>query len=383
MEKIMFLDYETMRFIWWGLLGALMIGFAIMDGFDMGIAAILGWAGRNDTERRIIINTVGPVWEGNQAWLVLAAGAMFAAFPLLYAVTFSGLYVAMFLVLVALILRPVGFKFRSKLTNPRWRALWDWALIIGGVVPPLVFGVALGNVLLGIPFHLDDDLRSFYDGSFFGLFTPFPLLCGLVSLSMVIMHGGVFLALKTEGELEVRARRAASVAAVVMLVLFSLAGLWVAFGMHGYVITEGAGHFAPSNPLTKTVVLEKGAWLINYGAYPWTIGVPVIAYLGAVMAVAFLHLGRAGWAWIASAFSVAGVVGTFGVSTFPFILPSGTDPQSSLTIWDSSSSHMTLFLMLFATVVFLPLVIAYTGWVYRVLRGKVTGDDIARSESAY
>lgn len=170
------LDYETMRIIWWALMGVLLIGFALTDGFDLGTAALLPFVGRNDEERRLVINTIGATWEGNQVWFILGGGAIFAAWPLVYAVSFSGFYLAMFLVLASLILRPVGFKYRSKHDDPKWRKRWDWALFVGGFVPALVFGVAVGNVLLGAPFRLDGDLRSFYDGGLLGLFTPFSLL---------------------------------------------------------------------------------------------------------------------------------------------------------------------------------------------------------------
>ena len=169
------LDYATLRLIWWLLLGILLIGFAVMDGFDLGVATLLPAVARTDEERRIVLNVIGPVWEGNQVWLILGGGAIFAAFPPLYAVSFSGFYIAMFLILVALILRPVGFKFRSKVPDPRWRAVWDWALFASGLVPSLVFGVAMGNVLLGVPFHFDDTLRVYYEGGLFGLLTPFAL----------------------------------------------------------------------------------------------------------------------------------------------------------------------------------------------------------------
>ena len=211
---MVFLDYETLRLIWWVLLGVLLIGFAIMDGFDLGVAALLPFVGRSDTERRVLINTIGPVWEGNQVWFILGGGAIFAAWPPLYAVSFSGFYLAMFLVLAALILRPVGFKFRGKLADPRWRAVWDTALFIGGVVPALVFGVAVGNVLQGVPFFFDDSLRATYTGGLLGLFNPFALLCGVVSLAMLVMQGGAFLALKTEApDRDTRGAKAGSLAA--------------------------------------------------------------------------------------------------------------------------------------------------------------------------
>ena len=201
------LDYETMRLIWWLLLGVLLIGFAIMDGFDLGVGTLLPFAARTDDERRLLINLIGPTWEGNQVWLILGGGAIFAAWPALYAVSFSGFYLAMIAILLALILRPVGFKFRSKVENTTWRSCWDWALFIGGFVPALIFGVAVGNVLLGVPFRFDNAMRIYYDGNFFGLLTPFALLCGLVSLSMLVAHGAAVIVARVPGAVGERARR--------------------------------------------------------------------------------------------------------------------------------------------------------------------------------
>ncbi len=193
------LDYETLRVLWWLLLGTLLIGFTLFDGYDLGVGALLPFVARKDEERRVLINLVGPTWEGNQVWLILGGGAIFAAWPALYAVSFSGFYLAMIAILLALILRPVGFKFRGKIKNPTWRSVWDWALFIGGSVPALIFGVAVGNVLRGVPFSLDDTLRPSYSGGFFGLLTPFPLVCGLVSLAMCATHGAVVIAMRTTG----------------------------------------------------------------------------------------------------------------------------------------------------------------------------------------
>src|ERR1700752_2900624 len=208
------LDYETLRLIWWALLGILLIGFAIMDGFDLGAAMLLPFVGKTDDERRVVINTVGPVWEGNQVWFILGGGAIFAAWPALYAVAFSGFYLAMFLVLAALIFRPVAFKFRSKLDDPRWRATWDTVLCIAGIVPSLIFGVAFGNVLVGAPFRLDDTMRMIYEGNLLGLLNPFALLCGLVSVTMLITHGAAWLSFKTEGAVAERGIKAAGWASV-------------------------------------------------------------------------------------------------------------------------------------------------------------------------
>ncbi|CAN7191191.1 cytochrome d ubiquinol oxidase subunit II [Rhizobium sp. LjRoot30] len=365
------IDYETLRFIWWLLLGVLLIGFAVTDGFDLGVGTLLPFVAKTDTERRIAINTIGPVWEGNQVWLILGGGAIFAAWPPLYAVSFSGFYLAMFAILFALILRPVGFKYRSKRDSARWRNNWDWALFVGGFVPSLIFGVAVGNVLQGVPFRFADDMRIFYEGSFFGLLNPFALLCGLLSVSMLIMHGSAWLALKASGPVAERAGRFGSVAALVTIVLFALGGLCLWAGVDGYRITSEISTAGPSNPLFKTVATESGAWFANYSARPWLWLAPAFGFLGALAAFFGLRARREVSTLLFSKLSIFGIISTVGVSMFPFILPSSLDPRSSLTVWDASSSHLTLFIMLAVTTFFLPIIVVYTSWVYKVLWGKV------------
>jgi cytochrome bd ubiquinol oxidase subunit II len=372
-------DYDTLRVIWWLLLGVLLIGFAVMDGFDLGVAILLPFVGRNDLERRVVVNTIGPVWEGNQVWLILGAGAIFAAWPPLYALSFSGFYIAMFLVLASLILRPVSIVFRSKIENPRWRTTWDIGLFISGIVPALVFGVAVGNALEGVPFSFDGDLRASTEITLWTLLiNPFALLCGLVSLAMIVMHGAAWLALKGGEPIATRARGIGWVAAVATILLFAFAGMLTATTVDGYRITSQLIGNAPSNPLAKTVVREAGAWLTNYSAHPWMLLAPAFGLLGALAAIPLLRAGRRLPAFIATAASVFGIVATAGVSMFPFLLPSSTTPSASLTVWDSSSSAFTLGLMLVAALIFLPLILAYTAWVFRVLRGPVTIEDVAR-----
>jgi len=377
-------DYGSMRLIWWALLGVLLIGFAVMDGFDLGAATLLPYAARTDTERRIVINTVGPVWEGNQVWLILGGGAIFAAWPMLYATAFSGFYLAMFLVLAALIARPVAFKFRSKVEDARWRSVWDTAIFASGVIPPLIFGVAFGNVILGVPFRFDETMRMTYEGTLIGLLNPFALLCGVVSVGMLTLHGASYIALKTLGTVADRAARIAPAVAGATIALFVLAGVWVAFGIDGYVITSPIAHDGPSNPLSKLVTRQAGAWLTNYQAFRWTVAAPVVGIAALMIAPALLRARRAGAAFVASGVGVAAIIATAGLSIFPFMLPSSLDPRASLTVWDASSSHLTLKIMLFATVVFLPLVLLYTAWVYRVLRGPVTAAYVqSNSHSVY
>ena len=371
-----FFDYTTLKLIWWLFIGVLLIGFAVMDGFDMGVASWLPFLGKTDDERRVIINTIGPTWEGNQTWLVTAGGAIFAAWPLVYAAAFSGLYIALLLVLFALFFRPVGFDYRSKLADPRWRNGWDWALFAGGAVPALVFGVAFGNLFIGLPFHYDESLRSFYTGSFFDLLNPFALLCGTVSLSMLMMHGAIYLQLRTDGTVQKRAQKAALIAGIVCAIAFALAGIWIAHGIDGYLITSTQDTNAALNPLAKTVEKSAGAWLSNYHAYPWMILAPTAGFAGIALSLLNTKFKNERSAFLFSSIAIAGIILTAGFSMFPFIMPSSTDPVSSLTIWDAVSSKKTLGIMFIVAIIFLPLIMLYTAWVYRVLRGKITVQSI-------
>ena len=370
------ISYETLRLIWWLLIGILLVGFAITDGFDLGTGILLPFVGKTDLERRVVINSIGPVWEGNQVWLILGGGAIFAAWPQLYAVSFSGFYLAMFVILVALIVRPVAFKFRSKREDPRWRARWDAALFVGGFVPALICGVAIGNVLQGVPFRFSPDMHIFYGGSFFALLNPFALLCGLVSVAMLVMHGATWLQLKTDGAVAERSRRYGSVAAIATVVLYAAAGVALWLWVDGYRISSTVVVDGPSNPMLKTAQVHVGAWFLNFAAHPWTWIAPAFGLLGPLLAFAFLRARREVPALLASAAGIAGIILSVGAAMFPFILPSSIDPRASLTVWDSSSSHMTLFIMLVVTAVFIPLIVAYTTWVYKVLWGKVDGKAI-------
>ena len=366
------MDYGTLRLVWWALLGILLIGFAVMDGFDLGTAVLLPFVARTDTERRVVLNTVGPVWEGNQVWFILGGGAIFAAWPTLYAASFSGFYLAMFLVLATLILRPGGFKYRSKLDAPGWRTAWDWALFAGGVVPSLVFGVAFGNLFLGVPFGFDADLRFHPDISLFSLLNPFALLVGLVSLAMVLLHGAAWLNLKTEGTVATRARRLMPFLALAFVLLFVLAGLWLSH-LQGYRLAQAVAHDAPSNPMAKTV-MRSASWLEGGAFGPWQWAPVLVAILGAAAAALARRVPLA--AFLCSALVPVGTISAAGLALFPFLLPSSSNPDAGLTVWDASSSKLTLAIMLGAVALLLPVVLAYTAWVYRVLRGPVRESDL-------
>lgn len=377
-------DYETMRLIWWALMGVLLIGFALTDGFDLGSAALLPFVGRTDAERRMVINAIGPTWEGNQVWFILGGGAIFAALPFVYAVSFSGFYLAMFLVLCAFILRPVGFKYRSKRPDPAWRARWDWALFVGGFVPALVFGVAVGNVLQGVPFRLDSDLRSFYEGSLLGLFSPFALLAGLVSVAMLVLHGAGWLTLKLEdGPVRDRAQRYGQVAALAAFVLYALGGVWLAMGDIGYRVAGVAEAGGPSNPRMTETVHAAGAWLANYGAHPWMILAPLLGLAGPLVALVGIRGRKDAVVFAGSSMANLGIIASVGLSMFPFILPSSIDARSSLLAWNASSSHTTLFIMLLVTAVLLPIVLAYTAWAYKVMFGRITEREVNLNPDFY
>ncbi|GGE57542.1 cytochrome d ubiquinol oxidase subunit II [Paenalcaligenes hominis] len=386
MESLILLDYVTMRHIWWLLLGVLLVGFAIMDGADLGIAMLLPLVAKTDAERRVLYNVIGPVWEGNQVWLIVAGGVVFAAWPLLYALSFSGFYLAMMLLLVALIVRPVAIKYRSKIESVAWRRNWDAIWCASGVVSALVFGVAVGNVMLGVPFYFESDtLRPIYEGSFFALFQPFALLSGVLSILLMLMQGGVVLSWKTEGEVARLATRWARYAGLAAIAVFVLGGVWIASSVTGYSLNTGIidGN-AVSNPLltVKEVTLQSGGWMQNYKLAPATWIAPVVGIVGALGAIALVGGGRL-LAVIMSSLSIAGVIFTFGFSTYPFLLPSSTQPASSLTLFDASASHWTLWVMLLVTMVFLPLIIAYTSWVYRIMRGKVTPESVETAPHSY
>lgn len=372
----MIFDYETLKLIIWIVVGVLLIGFAVMDGFDMGIGALLPFLGKTDEERRVIINSIGQTWEGNQVWFISAAGALFAAWPIVYAVSFSGFYIAMLLALFALFFRPVGFDYRSKLADPRWRATWDWGLFVGGLVPALIFGIAFGNLLLGVPFHFDEYLRAYYTGSFWELFHPFALLAGIVSVSMLIMHGAVFLQIRTTDVIYDRCKKAVVLFGLIFMVSFALAGVWIAYGIDGFKVTSMPALDALPNPLAKTVEIAPGAWMSNYETYSWSIIFPILAFSGASIAIIWSMLNAPILAFISSSMSIIGVIMTAGMAMFPFVMPSSTNPNHSLIVWDSASSYLTLTIIFWASVIFIPIIVFYTSWVYSVLRGKITVEHI-------
>ena len=369
-------DYETLKLIWWVLVGVLLIGFALTDGFDLGAVILMPVIGRTDSERRVVLNTIGPHWEGNQVWLVTAAGALFAAWPVVYAVSFSGFYWAMMLVLFALFARPLGFDYRSKLDNPNWRSRWDWALCLGSLVPALVFGVAFGNLFLGVPFMLDNTMRISYTGGFWELLNPFAILTGLVSLTMLMTHGATWLMMRTDKHLLQRSRTATQILSTAYLVTFIAAGLWLWLGIEGYSVISVIDFNGAIDPLSKVVEQNNPGWMANYTQYPVMRIAPIVGIIGAVLALLAATINRSALAFLGSSLAISGTICTAGFALFPFLMPSSIDFASSLTMWDAVSSHKTLGIMFIAAAIFVPIILIYTLWSYSKMWGTVKVADI-------
>lgn len=376
-------DYESLRLIWWVLIGVLLVGFAVTDGFDMGVAALSPVIGKSDTERRIMLNTIAPHWDGNQVWLITAGGALFAAWPLVYATSFSGFYFAMYATLAALWLRPLALDYRSKIEDPKWRKTWDYALCFSGTVPPIIFGVAFGNLLQGVPFELNEFMMSKYHGTFFALLNPFALLCGVLALMLFVMQGATWLQMKTTEELHSRARNVAQITGLIAITLFIIGGFWVQ-SIEGYVITSTLDTFADSNPLNKEVSLQVGAWMTNFETYPAMWAAPILGVAMPLLAVIASRFERAGFAFLFSSLSNAGVILTAGFAMFPFVMPSSLNPSHSLTMWDSTASELTLGLMTGVAAVMVPVILGYTSWTYYKMFGRLDKKHIEDNDvSAY
>lgn len=327
--------------IWFGLIAVLFIGFFFLEGFDYGVGMLLPFLGKTDTERRVVVNTIGPVWDGNEVWMITAGGAIFAAFPHFYATLFSGFYLALVLMLLALILRGVAFEFRSKDENPKWRTFWDWAIFGGSLVPALLWGVAMSNLIRGVP--IDENMT--YVGGFFNLLNPFALVGGLASVAIFALHGALFLTLKTGGGMEDRARTFASrmwLGATVLMGLYVLLYVWA------------------------TDVIEHVGY--NPGV------VPFIAVVSAFMVGYFIKRKADGWAFIMTSLSIVFATITLFIGLFPRLMVSSLNPEWSLTIYNASSSPYTLKVMTIVAIVLVPFVLVYQAWTYWVFRKRLTVD---------
>lgn len=374
--------YADLKVFWWILLGVLLMGLAIMVGMDMGVGALMRFVGKTDGERRQALNIVGPHWDGNQVWFILGGGAIFAAFPTLYATSFSVFYIVMILLLFSMIMRPVAFEYRSKVPSEKWRESWDWIFLISGALPMIIYGAAIGNILEGVGFHFGWDGQYYQTESFWWyLLNPFAILCGVMALSLALYQGGTMLMMRGTDPIYTRAQNYASVGGLAAAVLFIIGGVMVS-GMTGYVLTSGNPGM-PANPVSgQTVELVKGAWMANYAAHPILWIVPLLGLAGMILGVLALRVRKPILGWWLGAVAWIGTIGTVGVSMFPFMMPSSDNPAQSLTVWNATGSEYNLIWMTIFALIFTPIIISYTSWCFYVMRGKVKTPS-AQDDHAY
>lgn len=377
----MLLDYGTLKIIWWFFIFTLFVLFFIFGGRDFGVCCLLPFVGKKDEDRRLALNSIGSTWEGNQVWFITAGGTIFAAWPIVYATAFSGMYLALMLVLLTLILRPPSIDFRSKIPNKHWRTVWDWSLFLSGLVPALIFGVGLGNLLVGLPFHFDDILQSHYDGYFIQLLNPFSILFGLSAIAILCLHGGIFLQKKMPDEYTERLKRINLLLGWVFLTLFLILGIWI-LNKTGYHIQSTVDINASLNPVNKVVVVAQ-SWLANYEMYPWLWLLPTITILAVIMAMVGSLKNAPARGLVASSLAITTALLTVNATLFPFIMPSTTNPNHSLTVWDATSSHRTLQYMFWVAIIFFPIIMAYTAWVFKVIQGKLVKDQMLKQPESY
>lgn len=376
-------SYAILKLVWAAILGILFIGLGTMVGMDMGVGTLLRFVGRNDGERRTALNIVGPHWDGNQVWFILGGGAIFAAFPTLYATSFSVFYVVMILLLFSMILRPVAFEYRSKADSRHWRASWDVAFLVSGTLPMFIYGAAFGNVLEGVGYHFGWTGQYYQDESFLSyLVNPFAILCGLMSVALSVYQGGVMLMLRSEEPIHGRARRYAMRGGVAAAALFAIGGVWIS-RLNGFRLTD-PNPGMPANPIQgQHVTVSVGGWLENFHAYPALWLIPLLGIACMLLGTLMVRADRPVLAWWIGAGSWACTIGTVGTAMFPFLMPSATMPDQSLTIWNSTASAYGLACMLVVAAIFVPIILSYTSWCYYVMRGKVRTADVIDDTHSY
>jgi cytochrome d ubiquinol oxidase subunit II len=357
----MLLELSTLQVLAWITVGFTLIMYALTSGFDIGISILLPFIGKTDGERRLLINASGPTWDGNQVWLIIAGALIFAIWPSAFGGAFSAFYLALILVLWTMILRPTGFEYRSKRPEQRWRNNWDWGLFISGLVPALVFGVAFGNLLLGLPYGYDPiTMRAQTPASFLQLFQPFTLLAGVISLLILLTHGAAYLTLRTRGVVKDRAQKVVIGCALLYILLFVIASLWAAFWLPGYQLQTAQ---AVASALATQISQSPGGWLANFNAYPWFWLAPALGLLGALLCIKSARRCAKGTLF-ASSLMIIGTILTAALAMFPFILPSSTNLNQSLTIWNASAPRHSLNLVLAIVGVMTPVIFVYTATVY-------------------
>lgn len=379
------LDYVFLKLVWWALIGVVLIVYATTAGYDAGVTMIMPFL-RREIDRRVVLNTSAPVWDGNLTWIVFAGGGLFVVWPVVYSTAFSGFYAAMLCILWPFFFRATGFDYRSKIQRHGWRRFWDFGLFVSGGLPVFIFGMLMGNCLLGFPFHFDEKtLRVFYTGNFGQLLNGFGILAGCVSVLMILMHGAAYIQRRTEGRLRKMGQRLFNVFAVLVLLGFSGAGLLMVYSIKGYILVASAAN-PVLHPTANVVTQSPGAWIESYRTYPWKYYPPVIAYLALFAGLWANHIRWRVFCFWCSAVAVGGIIATAGVTLFPFLMPSSTFPSQSLTVWNATSSQYALDIMLYVGVALLLVILCYKIFAFHTLwsqKKTITADDIEKNDHSY
>lgn len=365
------IDYVTLKLIWWGIFGFLITAFMITGGMDIGVGFLLPVIGKNDNDRRLILNAIGPTWEGNQVWLITLGAGLFAIWPIAYATIFSCMYLAFVLVLVMLILRPPGIDYRSKINSNTWRSIWDVTLFTSNLVLALGFGLVVGNLFTGLPFYFDQDMRIIYQGDFLSIISPCALLFAVVTLCMLGLQGALYLQYKLDESMQDVIKLMVKIFGIGFIVTSIFAGISVVLWVPGYEIISIPDINTGISVIDKTVQPLLSGWAQNYAGHKWLWIFPIFALIFTRVAMKYSSFNKNATALFVNSAGIACATTTVGVALFPFIIPSNIFPSNSLTIWDVCSSALTLQWSFVVTLLLLPLILFYTIWVYRVMRGKV------------
>ncbi|QJC28167.1 cytochrome d ubiquinol oxidase subunit II [Enterobacteriaceae endosymbiont of Plateumaris braccata] len=375
------LDYNVLCIIWWFLIGILVIGFLITDGLDMGVGILLFIIGKNNLERRVMINSIAPHWDGNQVWLITVGGALFAAWPIVYATLFSSFYIAMIIMLLSLFLRPVGFEYRSKIKSYKWQNVCDILISIGSIIPPIIIGIAMGNLLKGIPFYIDRYFSIHSTLHFFNLFNIFSIIISMTSVTMFINQASTYLQLRiNDKDISYKAHIITLISSIILIVFFILSFINTMFYIKGYKLSIMNGII---NLNKKEVLHTYGSWFANFEIHNYSLIIPLICLILPVCTIIYSQLKNKIMTFICSSLTITFIVFTVGITMFPFIIPSSTVPLQSLTMWNSASSKLTLSIMLYAAIIFIPIILGYTFWCYKKMFFPLNKEEIKKNTNNY
>ncbi|QJC29062.1 cytochrome d ubiquinol oxidase subunit II [Enterobacteriaceae endosymbiont of Plateumaris rustica] len=377
------LDYNTLCIIWWILIGILIIGFLITDGLDMGVGILLFIIGKNNIERRIMINSIAPHWDGNQVWLITVGGALFAAWPIVYATLFSSFYIAMIIMLLSLFLRPVGFEYRSKIKNYKWQNLCDILISIGSIIPPIIIGIAVGNLLNGIPFYIDKYFRIHSSLHFLNLFNMFSIIISITSIIMFINQASTYLQLRIYDKyINYKTNIIIQISSIMLIIFFILSFINIIFYIKGYEL-----HSLIFNNITnlnkKEILHIYGSWFFNFQTHNYLLIIPLLCLILPIFTIIYSLYKNRIMSFICSSLTIIFMVCTVGIIMFPFIIPSSIRPKDSLTMWNAVSSQLTLNIMLYAAIIFVPIVLSYTFWCYKKMFFPITREEIKNNTNNY